>query len=231
MYKSPKHAQEHRTIGDIWHEEAESEGFIKPLLAFTACMGMVLALVVVVGGTQPVQKAHAEPERFHQDTLADRIDWKARDIVAHEKSKEQWANVKAQIDIFKEAQAQREAEEAALQAEEETYSYDYYELPVYYSYYVPSAWTSETGDLRSNGVEGDGSYIYTWYSQNVLPGDGLDIPGRHVGDGGYVMDGDGNVVVASSDLAKGTVVDTPYGQAKVYDTGCASGVLDVYTNW
>ena len=45
------------------------------------------------------------------------------------------------------------------------------------------------------------------------------------------MDGDDNIVLASSDLAYGTEVSTPYGNGKVYDSGCASGTLDVYTNW
>ena len=90
---------------------------------------------------------------------------------------------------------------------------------------------SNAGNLRYNGVEYDGNTRYTWYSQNVLPGGALNIPGRHVGEDGYVMDGDGNICVASSDLPYGTHVDTPYGPAVVYDSGCASGTIDVYTNW
>lgn len=81
-------------------------------------------------------------------------------------------------------------------------------------------------------VEQDGTR-YTWYSQNVLPGGGLDelnANGRHV-EGGYVVDGDGYIAVASSDYEKGTVIETPFGTAKVYDTGCASGTVDVYTNF
>ena len=71
----------------------------------------------------------------------------------------------------------------------------------------------------------------TYYSQKVLPGKGLKIPGRHVGDDGIVRDGDGNICVASSDLKKGTVVNTSRGAGKVYDSGCASGTIDVYTDW
>jgi hypothetical protein len=81
-------------------------------------------------------------------------------------------------------------------------------------------------------VEQDGTR-YTWYSQNILPGGGLDelnANGRHV-DRGYVVDGDGYIAVASSDYEKGTVIETPFGTAKVYDTGCASGTVDVYTNF
>ena len=81
-------------------------------------------------------------------------------------------------------------------------------------------------------VEQDGTR-YTWYSQNVLPGGGLDelnANGRHV-EGGYVMDADGFIAVASSDYAIGTELDTPFGPAKVYDAGCASGTVDVYVGW
>lgn len=71
----------------------------------------------------------------------------------------------------------------------------------------------------------------TWYSQRVLPGGGLNIPGRHVNSEGFVCDGDGYICVASSTYAKGTIIETSRGMGKVYDSGCAPGVLDVYVNW
>ena len=71
----------------------------------------------------------------------------------------------------------------------------------------------------------------TWYSQRVLPGGGLNIPGRHVNNEGFVCDGDGYICVASSTYAKGTVIETSRGMGKVYDSGCAPGVLDIYVNW
>ena len=71
----------------------------------------------------------------------------------------------------------------------------------------------------------------TWYSQNVLPGGGLKIPGRHVNNEGFVCDGDGYICVSSSTYPKGTVIETSRGIGKVYDSGCAPGVLDIYVNW
>lgn len=85
--------------------------------------------------------------------------------------------------------------------------------------------------LRFHGVVYSGGRRYTWYSQNVLSGGGLSIPGRHVGNGGLVMDKNCYVCVASSDHSRGTVLKTPYGLAKVYDCGCPYGTVDVYTNW
>lgn len=84
------------------------------------------------------------------------------------------------------------------------------------------------------GVVSDEQHTYTWYSERVLPGGGLDdlnANGRH-SEGGFVVDGDGYIAVASCDYEKGTVIDTPFGQAKVYDTGyLAPGQVDVYTSF
>lgn len=87
-------------------------------------------------------------------------------------------------------------------------------------------------DLYNQGRLYWGGYQYTWYSEGVLPGYGLEIEGRHTDADGFVCDGDGYICVASSSLNKGAVVDTPFGrEGKVYDCGCDYGVIDVYTNW
>ena len=75
-----------------------------------------------------------------------------------------------------------------------------------------------------------GGWKFTWYSENVLPGRGLKIPGRY-SDGNFVRDEDGYIVLACIDVPKGTVIDTPFGEGKVYDDGCPHGVVDVYTSW
>ena len=89
-----------------------------------------------------------------------------------------------------------------------------------------------SGDFQYTGVLYWNGWRWTWYSQRVLPGDGLNIPGRHVDDNGYICDGDGYICLASSTLDYGTIVDTPFGKSgKVYDSGCDSDVLDVYVDW
>jgi len=85
-------------------------------------------------------------------------------------------------------------------------------------------------EFRIAGVVYDDTYRYTWYSENVKPGGGLDIPGRY-SDGNYVRDEDGYIVLASSELPKGTVINTPLGDGKIYDSGCAYGTIDVYTSF
>ncbi|QBE47774.1 hypothetical protein [Leucobacter triazinivorans] len=73
-----------------------------------------------------------------------------------------------------------------------------------------------------------GGYRFTYYSQQVLPGPGLRIPGRHVNSDGYVSDGDGFIVLAGS-APKGSVFETPFGyQGKIYDRGTFGNHLDVY---
>lgn len=73
-----------------------------------------------------------------------------------------------------------------------------------------------------------GGYKFTYYSQQVLPGSGLAIAGRHVNAGGYVSDGDGFIVLAGS-APKGTVFETPFGYpGKIYDRGTVGNHLDVY---
>lgn len=87
--------------------------------------------------------------------------------------------------------------------------------------------------FKFNGVVHDGGRKFTYYSQSVLPGGGLSIPGRHVSSAGYVSDKDGYIVVASNrSISKGTVIDTPFGsKGKVYDicASCDSKWFDIYT--
>lgn len=121
---------------------------------------------------------------------------------------------------------------AALTIEEEETWYEPYYDTSYLSYDVSDGITPQ--EFQWYGVVEDNGTRYTWYSQKVLPGGGLtdlNSSGRHVNEDGYVVDGNGYIAVASSDHEIGTVLDTPFGEAKVYDTGCASGTVDVYTNF
>ena len=92
-------------------------------------------------------------------------------------------------------------------------------------------YSKNAADLKWRGVMKSDGWRYTWYSQRVLPGGGLNIPGRHVGLAGMVMDGSSRVCVASSDLPWGTTLMTPFGKARVYDCGCPRGTIDIYTDW
>lgn len=112
----------------------------------------------------------------------------------------------------------------------------------YYDYYEPSYDYFDTEDgitaaefMYYGVVEQDGM-MFTWYSQNVLPGSGLtelNENGRHV-EGGFVVDGDGYIALAQPGTTEpdiGMVVDTPFGPGKVYDCDPYSEAWDVYTNF
>lgn len=100
---------------------------------------------------------------------------------------------------------------------------EYIEPEIYYDSYTPE-------DLMILGVIYCGDWRFTWYSENVLPGGGLDIPGRW-SDGNFVRDYEGYICCASEDLGYGSILDTPWGLAKVYDCGCPNGTIDIYTSW
>ncbi len=91
----------------------------------------------------------------------------------------------------------------------------------------PSRLTQGKGAIFFNG------HKETYYSQNVLPGYSLRIPGRHVADDGTIRDENGFICVAAntSYMSWGDIVITSLGPGKVYDSGCAVGVIDIYVNW
>ena len=95
-------------------------------------------------------------------------------------------------------------------------------------YQTPTEKLYSLQQFMFSGVVNWGGYKFTYYSQSVLPGGGLAIPGRHVNKDGYVADKDGYIVLAGS-APKGTVYETPFGyKGKIYDRGTYGNHLDVY---
>lgn len=83
-------------------------------------------------------------------------------------------------------------------------------------------------EFMFRGVVYWGGYKFTYYSEKVLPGGGLRIPGRHTNADGYVSDGEGYIVLAG-DAPIGAVFETPFGyKGKIYDRGTSGNHLDVY---
>ncbi|MCC8152687.1 MAG: hypothetical protein LIO96_14940 [Lachnospiraceae bacterium] len=154
-----------------------------------------------------------EEEEALQEELEAKISKKEEDLEEAKKAEEE----------------ARKAEEEAKKAEEAAERSSAGSADSAFNY----AMSSSGGVLtKSKGVVYYNGHRETCYSQRVLPGTGLNIPGRHVDSSdGTVRDGDGYICVASSDLPKGTIVETSLGIGKVYDCGCESGIIDIYTDW
>lgn len=87
-------------------------------------------------------------------------------------------------------------------------------------------------EFMNAGVIEWGGWKWTYYSERILPGEGLWIPGRWTDSDGYVCDENGYICLASTSAERYSIVETPFGRTgKVYDTGCDYGVMDVYVNW
>ena len=91
------------------------------------------------------------------------------------------------------------------------------------------SYSGNSGSFKSQGVIYQNGIRYTYYSSNVLYH--YRTPEWNAGSDGIYRDSDGYIVVASSDHSQGSVVSTPFGAGKVYDSGCASGTIDIYTNF
>ena len=73
----------------------------------------------------------------------------------------------------------------------------------------------------------------TFYSRNVSAGTSYYIPGEHVAEDGTIRDEDGFICLAADYGFKSPheIVLTSLGPGKIYDTGCAYGVIDIYCTW
>lgn len=89
------------------------------------------------------------------------------------------------------------------------------------------------GYLRKAGVVWWKDQKFTWYTQRILPGYSLPIPGRHLDCQGFVCDKWDYIVLGSNTANRGKIIATPFGKyGKVYDAGYVGTYwFDCYTNW
>ena len=130
-------------------------------------------------------------------------------------------------EIVEEEIIEENIEEPYYEEVESNYNYGNtnYELD-----YIKKYW-EENGDglTASKGVNYHNGRKETYYSSNVLYH--YRTPEWTVDEYGVYRDSDGYVVVSASDLDQGSEVSTSFGKGKVYDSGCAAGTTDIYTNW
>ena len=170
-----------------------------------------------------VKEAEEKSKKEAEEKAKKEVDEKAQKE-AEEKAKKE-AEEKAAAE-----KAQKEADEAKAKAEAEKARQDANEALAREQASAKTAKLFDLDDFMFRGVIYWSGYKFTYYSEKVLPGGGLRIPGRHVNADGYVADEDGYIVLAG-DAAMGTVFETPFGyKGKIYDRGTVGNHLDVYTS-
>ena len=121
---------------------------------------------------------------------------------------------------------QEQAEQAALEAEQQYANFDttYYQPSYYGVSGDPDGLNSFVGII--DGVNGTRE---TAYSSNVLYHYRTSewTPDEY----GFYRTDEGYYVVASNDYPEGTVIETTRGEAMVLDGGCDNGIVDFYVQW
>ena len=174
---------------------------------------------------EAAKKAEEEAKKKAAEEAAKKAEEEAKKKAAEESAKkaEEEAKKKAEEEKKAAEEATKRSAESSSQSEssaEESSDYSAVQTSTEKLYSLP--------DFMFRGVVYWSGYKFTYYSQSVLPGGGLSIPGRHVNADGYVADGDGYIVLAGS-APIGTVYDTPFGyKGKIYDRGTSGNHLDVY---
>lgn len=175
--------------------------------------------------TKEVKEAYRKYAQIELDRIQQKRDEEEKakkaeeERIAKEKAEEEAKAKKAEEERIAKEKAEKEAKAQAEEQAQQTYSG---------SSASNSGVKISLSQFMFDGVVYSGGYKFTYYSQSVLPGGGLSIPGRHVNADGFVSDGDGYVVLAGS-APLGTVYDTPFGyKGKIYDRGTYGNHLDVY---
>ena len=187
-------------------------------------IGGVLALIVVsltvVVISQPAEAREIEPEWTWRVCPSDRTNTGA---LLRMKMDEITERVTAII-------AEREAEQAALEAEQQAWIEQQYYEPTYYApiSYASSYYPTD-GLTPQSGVNYHDGRTETYYSSNMLYH--YNTAAWTVDEEGFYRTDEGYYVVAASDMPQGTVFEGSKGECIVLDSGCADGVTDYYVQW
>ena len=177
--------------------------------------------------TEEVKEVYGKYAQIELDRIQQKRDEEEKakkaeeERIAKEKAEEEAKAKKAEEERIAKEKAEQEAK---AQAEEQAQA-----QPTYSGSSASNSGVKiSLSQFMFDGVVYSGGFKFTYYSQSVLPGGGLSIPGRHVNADGFVSDGDGYIVLAGS-APLGTVYDTPFGyKGKIYDRGTYGNHLDVY---
>ena len=200
---------------------------------------MVIVLVVLNNGKTNIKNDVSNKTAAHvlENKGKNKQEEKNEEVIEEEVIEESEENDDSTINLSVELEA-----EETVMPEEKNVSYDEMTIEEREEALYAGTLALEYSGLYTNYSErlsvSKGAIYFnghkeTYYDEKTLPGTGLNIPGRHVADDGTIRDEDGYICVAANSeyLAKGSILITSLGPAKVYDSGCASGIIDIYVNW
>ena len=190
----------------------------RALVAIALACAMIFTATAVVLTTQgDAQAREIEPEWTWRVYPTDKTNTGALLRIKMDKINERVAAIVAEY----------EAEQAALESEEQQYAnFDTtYHQPTY------SGVSGDPDGLNSfvGIIDGVNGTRETAYSSNVLYH--YRTSEWTADEYGFYRTDDGYYVVASNDYPEGTVIETTRGEAMVLDGGCDNGIVDFYTNW
>ena len=191
--------------------------YLKAYAAIFAALALIVASLTVVIISQPAEAREIEPEWTWRVYPTDRTNTGALLRMKMDAINERVAAIVAEY----------EAEQAALEVEAQQYAnFDttYYQPSYYGVSGDPDGLNSFVGII--DGVNGTRE---TAYSSQVLYHYRTSewTPDEY----GFYRTDEGYYVVASSDYEQGTIIETTRGEAMVLDSGCDSGIVDLYTDW
>lgn len=193
--------------------------YMKAYAAIFAALALIVASLTVVIISQPAQAREIEPEWTWRVYPSDRTNT--------------GAYIRMKLDAIEQRVSeiieQYEAEQAALEAEQQAWEeQQYYESYAYAPSYSnvqgnPDGLNSFVGVIEYDGRRETAysSQVLYHYRTNEWTAD----------EQGFYHDADGRYVVAASDMPQGTVFQGSMGECIVLDTGCDAGVTDYYVNW
>lgn len=177
----------------------------------------VKSVISIVNSMTKEEKAAIEAKKAEEEKAA------AEKAKKEAETKEAAEKAKAEAEKAKKEAEEKEAAEKAKREDEERIAA---ELEAQKSAKTEKLFGLD--DFMFRGVVYWNGYKFTYYSEKVLPGGGLRIPGRHVNADGYVADEEDYIVLAG-DAPMGSVFETPFGyKGKIYDRGTSGNHLDVY---
>lgn len=193
--------------------------------------GLAIAFLIVLFTALTItvtQQAQAEEERA-QDAFVCRVN----EISDNEDNIAQIRLTNAQIKeekriVAEKAEAERLEKERIVKEEAERLAREEEERKATEVQFT--TYSQPNGTLtKSGGVNYYNGSKETWYSSNQLYH--RNTSQWTLGSDGVYRDKDGYVVVARSDMAQGSIVDTSLGKGRVLDSGCVAGTTDIYTAW